>query len=194
MATLSSLCVYCGSRNGRDPAYVGLARALGTACAERGVTIVFGGGHVGLMGELAGAAMAAGGSTVGIIPEHLQKREVAYAGVSELLVVDSMHTRKRLMAERADAFCVLPGGLGTVDETVEIVTWKQLGLHDKPIVLLDHDGFWQPLLRLFAHQEAAGFVDGGYTGLFDVVPDLDGLFAAVERHPEPTVPEAAERF
>jgi len=194
MATLTSLCVYCGSRDGNDAGFAALARALGTACAARSVGIVFGGGHIGLMGELAGAALAAGGHVVGVIPEHLQRREVAFEAVSELLVVDSMHTRKRLMAERADAFCVLPGGLGTLDEAVEIITWKQLRLHDKPIVLLDHAGYWQPLLRLFAHQQAAGFVDPDSFELFDVAADPDSLFAAVDRHPEPTLSPVPARF
>lgn len=185
MATLKTLCVYCGSNAGNEPAYAGLARALGTACAERGVSIVFGGGRVGLMGILAEASLNAGGHVIGIIPEHLDRLEVGYTAVSELHVVDSMHSRKHMMAERSDAFCILPGGFGTLDEMFEILTWKQLGLHDKPVAILDHDGFWQPLLQLFAHQQAAGFLKPGHTGLFDVVGDVDGVFAAIARHREP---------
>lgn len=185
MADCRRLCVYCGSRHGNGPAYAELAAALGRRCAAAGVGVVFGGGRVGLMGELAGATLGAGGAITGIIPEHLRQREVAHAGLTELVVVDSMHARKRAMAERADAFCVLPGGLGSLDEVVEIITWKQLGLHDKPIVLLDHAGFWQPFLDLLGHQAAHGFVDAEHRRLFDVVTDIDGVFAAIERHPEP---------
>jgi hypothetical protein len=191
MASLTRLCVYCGSKTGTDPAHARVARALGARCADAGIGVVFGGGHVGLMGEVAAAALSAGGHVQGIIPEHLRRLEVAYEQVSELVVVDSMHTRKRLMAERAEAFCVLPGGLGSLDEMVEIITWKQLRLHDKPIVLLDHEGYWQPFLDLLAHQERHGFVSAGYRNLFDVAPDLDGVFAAIAAHPEPSVSMAS---
>ncbi|RDD60870.1 TIGR00730 family Rossman fold protein [Ferruginivarius sediminum] len=194
MATLTSLCVYCGSATGADTAYAALARKLGRRCAADGVTVVFGGGRVGLMGILAEAAMDAGGEAVGIIPEHLRAREVGYDGLSELIVVDSMHTRKALMAERADAFCVLPGGIGTLDEMVEIITWKQLGLHDKPIVLLDHDGYWQPLLQLFQHQQQAGFLRPEHARLFSVVGDLDGMFQAIAKAPESTMAPSTARI
>jgi uncharacterized protein (TIGR00730 family) len=194
MATLTSLCVYCGSAAGADSAYAALARELGRRCAVDGVTVVFGGGRVGLMGILAEAAMDAGGEVIGIIPEHLRAREAGYDGLSELVVVDSMHTRKALMAERADAFCVLPGGIGTLDEMVEIITWKQLGLHDKPIVLLDHDGYWQPLLQLFRHQQQAGFLRPEHAGLFSVAGDLNGMFEAVAKAPESTLPPSTTRI
>lgn len=193
MATLRTLCVYCGSNAGTDPVFTELARALGRCCAEAGVGIVFGGGRVGLMGQLAEAALASGGRVVGIMPEHLRRLEVGYEEVSELVVVESMHARKALMAERSDAFCVLPGGVGTLDEMIEIITWKQLRLHDKPIVLLDQGGFWQPLLRLFAHQREAGFLRPAHLGLFDVVDSLDGVFEAIARHPEPTIETRAGR-
>lgn len=187
MATLRTLCVYCGSRSGRDPAYGVLAEALGARCARAGVALVYGGGHIGLMGRLSDAATQAGGHVTGIIPEHLMRREVADTRISTLDVVDSMHTRKERMAALADAFCVLPGGLGTLDETLEILTWKQLGLHDKPIVLLDHGGYWRPFLDMLDHQAAAGFVDPAHRALFEVAEDLDGLFDAVARQPEPTI-------
>ncbi len=179
---------------GSEPSYAALAQSLGRRCAQQGVAIVFGGGRVGLMGVLAEAALDAGGHVIGIIPEHLEQLEVGYTEVSELLVVDSMHTRKRLMAERSDAFCVLPGGFGTLDEMFEILTWKQLGLHDKPVTILDQEGFWQPLLQLFAHQHASGFLRPQHLGLFDVVPDIDGLFEAIARHPEPRVDLIDERL
>ncbi len=189
MTELSALCVYCGSSAGVHPGHREAAAELGRTAAQRGVDIVFGGGRVGLMGVVADAALAAGGRVVGIIPEHLQDLEVGHAAVSELLVVDSMHTRKFRMFERSDAFCVLPGGLGTLDETFEIVTWKQLRLHDKPIVLLNHEGFWQPLLDLVRHQVEAGFVRPEHARLFTVVERVSEVFEAIARAPAPALPE-----
>jgi uncharacterized protein (TIGR00730 family) len=139
------LCVYCGSSPGVDPRYREAARALGGGLAARGIELVYGGGRNGLMGLVADAVLAGGGKVTGVIPLHLQNRELAHVGLSELLVVDSMHERKRVMAERADAFAVLPGGIGTLDETVEILSWRQLGLHDKPIYVVDIAGYWSPL-------------------------------------------------
>lgn len=194
MATLRTLCVYCGASVGARPGYAALARALGRRCAETGVTIVFGGGRVGLMGQLAEAALEARGRVIGIIPEHLQRLEVGFSDASELVVVDSMHTRKALMAERSDAFCVLPGGVGTLDEMMEIITWKQLALHDKPIVLLDHEGFWQPLLKVFAFQETEGFLRGAHRRLFQVAQDLDGVFEEIARQPEPKIATVQSRL
>ena len=147
---IRTLCVYCGSSNAVAPRHLAAAAELGRLAAGRGIEIVFGGGHVGLMGALADGALVAGGRVTGVIPGHLEAREVGHRGVTELIVVDSMHTRKRRMFEIADAFCALPGGLGTLDETFEIITWKQLGLHDKPIVLVNVEGFWNPLLDLVA--------------------------------------------
>lgn len=193
MAKLDTLCVYCGSRPGATDGYAALARSLGERSAEAGVRVVYGGGKVGLMGVLAESAIASGGAVTGIIPEHLVRQEVGYEDVSEYVVVSSMHERKQEMFERADAFCVLPGGIGTLDETIEIITWKQLQLHDKPVVLLDHEGFWQPLLQLFSHQQKAGFLDPVHTQLFDIAGDIDGLFEAIARHPEPAIPVRAER-
>ena len=189
MAHLDTLCVYCGSSPGAAPAYSAIARDLGRGCAERGVGVVYGGGTVGLMGQVAEAAVNAGGTVTGIIPRHLMRREVGEQADSQLLVVDSMHQRKQAMFERSDAFCSLPGGIGTLDETIEVLTWKQLGLHDKPVVLIDHDGFWQPLFDLFAHQQAAGFLKPDHVELFEVVPDTDRLFRAIAEHPEPTRPD-----
>jgi hypothetical protein len=183
MAVCSRLCVYCGSKVGADPGFAALARELGARCAADGVEIVFGGGSLGLMGELASAARDAGGCVTGIIPRHLQRLEIAHDGLSELIVVESMHARKQQMAERADAFCVLPGGIGSLDEAIEIITWKQLGLHDKPVVFVDHDGYWQPLFALFRHQRDQGFMSATHRHLFDVAPDIDGLFAAIARAP-----------
>ena len=195
MARLETLCVYCGSRCGGavgDPA--ALATALGRRCARAGVRVVFGGGHVGLMGRLADATMTAGGEVVGVIPEHLVRQEVAATNITALEVVPSMHDRKRRMAELADAFCVLPGGLGTLDETIEILTWKHLGLHDKPVLLLDPDDYWRPFKDLLAYQARAGFLDPGYESLFTVVPDVESLFQAVASHPAPQTPLPADRL
>ena len=192
MTELRALCVYCGSSNSAAASHLEAAAELGRLAARRGVEIVFGGGHVGLMGALADGALAEGGRVVGIIPEHLEAREVGHEGVSELIVVDSMHTRKRRMFERADAFCILPGGLGTLDEAFEIITWKQLGLHDKPIVLANIEGFWEPLLVLFAHQLAAGYLHERHWHLFNVVGRVNEVFDAVAGAPTPSVAADSE--
>lgn len=153
-----SICVYAGSNPGDDPTHAETARALGTLLAERGIGVVYGGGRTGLMGAVADATLAAGGTVVGIIPAHLEEREVAHRGLTELVVVGSMHERKTLMAERADAFVALPGGLGTLEELVEVATWTQLGIHDKPVGLLDSAGYWRPLDAFLEHAVAAGFL------------------------------------
>ena len=192
MATIESLAVFCGSRTGRAPSHHALAHALGGALATRGIRLVYGGGRVGLMGMVADAALAAGGEVVGVIPEHLYRLEVAHEGLSELITVASMHERKQRMFELADGFAVLPGGLGTLDETIEIVTWKLLDLHDKPLVLLDNEGYWAPLLELIEHTMSAGFTGEEARALYQVAGNLDGLFAALgaaappehESHPE----------
>ncbi|SDG75179.1 TIGR00730 family Rossman fold protein [Roseospirillum parvum] len=152
-----ALGVFCGSAVGADPAHAELARALGRAAAEAGVPIVYGGGKVGLMGVLAEAALAAGGVVAGVIPRALMELEVAAGNLSHLEVVETMHDRKRRLYEMSDVFCVLPGGFGTLDETVEILTWRHLGWHDKPIRLLDPDGHWRKLEELFAHLVGSGF-------------------------------------
>lgn len=153
-----SVCVYCGSRHGQRPEYTQAARALGQAIGQRGWQLVYGGGKVGLMGEVADAVLAQGGRVVGVIPESLQKLEVGHTGLTELHVVPTMHLRKQMMAERADAFIALPGGIGTLEELFEVWTWRQLRYHDSPIGLLDVAGYWQPLLRLMDHTVAEGFL------------------------------------
>ncbi len=194
MPEVRSLCVYCGSSNNVDPAHLSAARETGRLAAGRGIEIVFGGGHVGMMGALADGALAAGGRVTGIIPEILRRREVAHDGASDMIVVDSMHTRKRKMFERADAFCALPGGMGTLDETFEIVTWKQLGLHDKPIVLANLGGFWDPLLVMLQHQVAQGYVQANQMRLFRVVERVESIFDALESAPTPKIAPDAERL
>lgn len=151
-------CVYCGSRHGRHPAYTQAARQLGTAIGQRGWQLVYGGGHVGLMGEVANATLAAGGTVIGVITEALMEREVGHCGLTELHVVRTMHERKQAMAERADLFIAMPGGIGTMEELFEVWTWRQLGYHDQPIGLLDVEGYYQPFLRLCRQMVDEGFL------------------------------------
>jgi uncharacterized protein (TIGR00730 family) len=148
---MERVCVYLGSSRGADPAYADGVRALARTCVERGLGIVYGGGDVGLMGVLADTALEAGGEVVGVIPEGLLHREVGHRGLTELRVVGSMHERKALMADLADAFVAAPGGVGTLEELVEVFTWTQLGVHEKPVGLLDVGGFWEPLVTWLDH-------------------------------------------
>ncbi len=187
MARLETLCVFCGASTGADPAYRAAAAALGTQLAERGVRLVYGGGHVGLMGVLADAALAAGGEVVGVIPAHLGDRELAHKRASRMIVVDSMHSRKQRLFEMADAFAILPGGLGTLEEMFEVLTWKQLGMHDKPIVLIDVAGYWRPLQRLVAHAVGSGFARSAVSALFAVVDTPDQALATIAAAPESTM-------
>jgi uncharacterized protein (TIGR00730 family) len=177
---IARLCVYCGSSSGADPRYHAAAGALGAGLAARGIELVYGGGRNGLMGQVADATLAGGGRVTGIIPVHLEHREVAHRGLSELVVVTDMHQRKQVMAERADAFAVLPGGVGTLDETVEILSWRQLGLHQKPILVIDIGGYWSPLAALFDHIVASRFAAPLVPALIQFVPDVAALFAALE--------------
>jgi uncharacterized protein (TIGR00730 family) len=178
---LNALCVFCGSSLGVEPAYRQSAERLGRHLADAGITLVFGGGHVGLMGVLANAALKAGGRVIGIIPDHLLKVEAPFREISELIVVDSMHTRKRRMFDLADAFCVLPGGLGTLDETFEILTWKQLHLHNKPIILANIEGYWAPWMALFEATVDKGFVQSGAQRLFSLVDSIDDVLPTAQR-------------
>jgi uncharacterized protein (TIGR00730 family) len=153
-----SICVYCGSRHGANPAYRAAAQALGSAIGRRGWQLVYGGGNVGLMGNVADAVLASGGRVVGVIPESLMRREVGHAGLHELHVVPTMHLRKQMMAERADAFVALPGGIGTLEELYEVWTWRQLGYHDQPIGLLNTAGYYDALLAFMRHTVSEGFL------------------------------------
>jgi uncharacterized protein (TIGR00730 family) len=153
-----SVCVFCGSNVGASESYVAAARELGAGLAARGIGVVYGGGKVGLMGRLADAALEAGGEVVGVMPAHLVEREIAHPGLSRLEVTASMHERKALMAELASGFIALPGGFGTFEEVIEILTWNQLGLMSKPVVFLDVDGFYAPLLHFFDRSVEASFV------------------------------------
>jgi uncharacterized protein (TIGR00730 family) len=153
-----SVCVFCGSRHGNDPAFTAAAQNLGKAIGERGWQLVYGGGNVGLMGEVANATIAAGGRVIGVIPESLKKLEVGHLGLHELHVVPTMHVRKQMMAERADLFIALPGGIGTLEELFEVWTWRQLGYHDQPIGLLNVNGYYDHLLRFMDHSVEQGFL------------------------------------
>lgn len=169
MTQIRSLCVLCGSREGTDPVYRDVAVRLGRLIAEQDVRLIYGGGSIGLMGIIADAVLSAGGEVVGVIPDFLIRSEVGHYDLTDLVITDSMHDRKRRMFEMADAFVVLPGGLGTLDETFELITWRQLRLHDSPIIILDVDGYWGPLISLIDATIAAGFADPATTGLFSVV-------------------------
>jgi hypothetical protein len=155
---IKRVCVFCGSSPGTDPVHIDIARTVGRLLARRGIGLVFGGGHVGLMGAVADAALAAGGEVVGVIPRALQLRELAHAKLTTLHVVGSMHERKAKMAELAHGFVALPGGMGTLEEFAEILTWAQLGLHARPCGLLDVDGYYQPLIAFFDRAVTEGFV------------------------------------
>jgi uncharacterized protein (TIGR00730 family) len=177
---LTRICVYCGSSLGTDPLFVRLADDLGRDMARRGIGLVYGGGDVGLMGTVARAVLEGGGHVTGIIPEFLRARENMLEDVQDTLVVPDMHTRKSAMFERADAFVALPGGIGTLEELVEQMTWAQLGRHSKPILLLNANGFWKPLLTLIAHMRSHGFIRPGLELEYlvaekveDVVPMLE---------------------
>jgi uncharacterized protein (TIGR00730 family) len=183
MKKIRRLCVYCGSSGAVGARYREAASELGARLAAAGIELVYGGGRVGLMGLLADAALTTNGKVTGIIPRRLLDAEVAHLGVTELVVVDSMHDRKRLMAEKADAFAVLPGGIGTLDELFEMLSWKQLELHDKPILLVDVGGYWAPLHALLDHIVVNGFARPQTRRLLHVVPSVSGLMAALSEEP-----------
>ena len=194
MSFESSLCVYCGSGLGVDSRHLEAARDLGRLLAQRHIRLIYGGARIGLMGTLADAALGAGGEVVGIIPGHLDKTELGHRGATELIVVDSMHERKYMMFEQSDAFAIMPGGLGTLDETFEMLTWRKLGLHDKPIILVDIGGYWRPLLSLIDHVIIQGFAAPTDRDLYKVVTTVEELVAAVETAPRPKTAAQPERL
>lgn len=170
-----SLCVYCGSRPGLSPAHGAAATQVGAWIGQQGAQLVYGGGRAGLMGLVADAALQAGGRVVGVIPQSLMSRELGHPGLNELHVVETMHQRKQMMAERSDAFVALPGGLGTLEELFEVWTWLQLGYHDKPVGLLNVDGYFDDLLRFLDHSSAQGFVSQAQRALLQVDADPQRL-------------------
>lgn len=172
---IHAVAVFCGSRTGNDPAYREAAQALGRGLAAAGIRLVYGGGRIGLMGVLADAALAAGGTVIGVIPEFLTRREVAHTGITEQIVTASMHSRKQHMFEAADAFVSLPGGLGTLDETIEIITWRQLGLHRKPVLICDVAGSAAPFLATIEAAIAAEFADPAARELYEVMDSVPAV-------------------
>ncbi len=181
MIQIPSICVFCGARSGRNPAHTEAARELGRCMARRGWRLVYGAGDVGIMGEVARAAQAAGARTLGVIPTHLMAMEVAKSDLTERVITETMHERKKVMFMNSDAIVMLPGGAGSLDEFFEVVTWAQIGLHRKPIYLVDIAGYWQPLIGLIDHVIAEGFASETLRAIYSVVPDVPSLEAALSQ-------------
>ncbi|MXU65637.1 LOG family protein [Oceanomicrobium pacificus] len=177
---IKSICVYCGSRPGKNPAHMAMAEQLGREIAAHDMRLVYGAGDVGLMGAVARAAQAAGADTFGVIPVHLLQREVGKTDLTRFVITQTMHERKKVMFMNADAVVTLPGGPGSLDELFEVLTWRQLGLHAKPVYLLNQDGYWDPLLALIDHVIAEGFADESFAQLLTPVADVPALFARLE--------------
>ncbi len=194
MNSIQSLCVFCGSRAGADPAFAQAAEQLGRRLAERGVRLIYGGGSIGLMGVLMGAVLEHGGEVSGVIPEFLMHREAGNPDLTELIVVDSMHERKRRMFELADGFAVLPGGIGTLDETIEIITWQQLGLHAKPIAVLSVGDYWKVFESLIEQIISQGFADGAIRNLFAVAGDVELLLTTLEERATKQLAASSQRL
>ena len=172
---MKKLCVFTGAATGSDPRFAGAAHQLGQILASRNLGLVYGGGKSGLMGKIADAVITADGHITGIIPKFLDNVEIAHRGLNDLRVIDTMHERKNMMYEIADGFIIMPGGLGTLDETMEIITWRQLGLHRKPIIIANLHGYWDHMLLLFQNIIDEGFMHHGHTGHFEHVDDMDTL-------------------
>ena len=201
MSKIKTICVYCGSGPGTNPRFIEAAIALGKAIAENGIRLVYGGGSVGMMGAVASAVLDHGGAVTGIIPDFLRRSENALSRVQEMIVTPDMHERKRLMFERSDAFVALPGGIGTLEELVEQLTWKQLGRHEKPVLLANIDHFWEPLLSLLSHMRATQFIRSGLSvevlkaeRVEDILPRLRAAVARVPEEAKEIAPEIARRL
>lgn len=183
MAKIKSLCVYCGSSDRGSPTHHDAALHLGGLMAKAGIRLVYGGGRIGMMGRIADAVMERGGEVIGIIPQFLEQVEVGHSGVTQLIVTDNMHDRKQKMAEMSDAFLIMPGGLGTLEETFEILTWKQLGLHQKPVIIADIEGYWHHLTELIDHMIAENYAKAENRALFHVIDNIDELLPALSAMP-----------
>ena len=201
MSKIKTICVYCGSGPGTNPRFIEAAIALGKAIAENGIRLVYGGGSVGMMGAVASAVLDHGGAVTGIIPEFLRRSENALSRVQEMIVTPDMHERKRLMFERSDAFVALPGGIGTLEELVEQLTWKQLGRHEKPVLLANIDHFWEPLLSLLSHMRATQFIRAELSvevlkaeRVEDILPRLRAAVARMPEEAKEMAPEIARRL
>ncbi|MGZ5914118.1 MAG: LOG family protein [Hyphomicrobium sp.] len=193
-----SVCVYCGSGLGKNPAYMAAARTLGAELAAHHIGLVYGGGSLGLMGEVARATLDHGGQVTGIIPSFLTEKEQMIRDADELIITEDMHERKRIMFERSDAFVALPGGVGTLEELVEQLTWVQLGRHTKPVVVANIDGFWNPVLSLLTHMKADSFIRPGLEVSFSVVDDakkiVPAILAASTKHLKPVDDAVLAKF
>lgn len=201
MTKIKTVCVYCGSGPGTNPHYIEAAKALGKAFAENGIRLVYGGGSLGMMGAVATSVLDNGGMVTGIIPDFLTMRENALTRVQEMVVTPDMHERKRLMFERSDAFVALPGGLGTLEELVEQLTWQQLGRHSKPVLLANIDGFWEPLLSLLSHMRQTEFIRAGLTidvlkadRVEEILPKLRSAASRIPERATEMAPEVARRL
>lgn len=182
MSNIHSVCVFCGASTPKKPIYEAAMRQLGDELVANEMALVYGGGRVGLMGAVAEQVLTQGGRVIGVIPHQLERREVAHLGLTELVVVDSMHERKRIMYDRSDAFACLPGGFGTMDEVMEILTWKQLGIHDKPIVFVNVDGYYEHLRLMLERMTEDGLLKAEYVPLYHFVNDVDELFAYLKAY------------
>jgi uncharacterized protein (TIGR00730 family) len=201
MSNIKTVCVYCGSGPGTNPQFMEAAKAFGKALAESGIRLVYGGGSLGLMGAVATSVLDHGGAVTGIIPDFLTLRENALTRVQEMIVTPDMHERKRLMFERSDAFVALPGGVGTLEELVEQLTWKQLGRHQKPVLLANVDNFWEPLFGLLAHMRSTQFIRSGLSvdilkaeRVEDILPRLRAAVAGMSEEAKEMAPEVASRL
>lgn len=183
---IKSICVYCGSSINVDEDFKTLAHDMGKILAEKNIRLVYGGGKAGLMGIIADSIMSHGGEAIGIIPSHISDREIQHKGLTELHIVDSMHTRKQMMVDYSDAFLVLPGGVGTLDETCEIMTWRQLGIHDKPIVVANVKDYWTPFLSMIDHIVDQGFMREDDKKIISIVDKLEDIMPAFENAPKET--------
>lgn len=190
---MKRVCVYCGSSFGNSPGYAALAGSFGAACARRGLTVVYGGGGVGLMGTMADAALAAGGKVIGVIPHSMIAEERAHHGLTELIAVKTMHERKQRMAQLADAFVALPGGIGTLEEVIEMLAWLQLGLHLKPVGLLNANGFYDQFLDFLKHISSEGFVKPAHLAMLSVARDADSLLDMLASTRHVRLPKPVER-
>jgi uncharacterized protein (TIGR00730 family) len=201
MSNIKTVCVYCGSGPGTNPHFTEAAVAFGKALAENGIRLVYGGGSLGLMGAVATSVLDHGGTVTGIIPDFLTLRENALTRVQEMIVTPDMHERKRLMFEHSDAFVALPGGVGTLEELVEQLTWKQLGRHEKPVLLANIDNFWEPLFALLAHMRSTQFIRSGLSvdilkaeRVDDILPRLRAAVAGMSEQAKEMAPEVAQRL
>jgi uncharacterized protein (TIGR00730 family) len=191
--TIKSVCVYCGASFGSDPIYKDAATAMGRTLAERGLKLVYGGGQVGLMGVIADACIDAGGEVLGVIPDFLDHKEIAHPRVQEMRIVKSMHERKLIMADNADAFIAMPGGLGTMEELFEVWTWSQLGRHEKPVALLNMSGYWDKLTAFLDHMRDEGFVEARHRDMLMSAETPEAVLQALEAYKFPGVIASLER-